>query len=205
MSEPIDTAACLAEHASRGPRYTSYPPATEFGPVSGDRVTRELDAIGLAQRPVSLYVHVPFCRSLCSYCGCNVIPTRDTSRGVSYVDQLATEMALLAGPLLGTPVVEIALGGGSPNFLEPRTLRGLMSALERYFHVTTTARRSIELDPRQTTTSQLETLGALGFNSVSVGVQDFAQPVQDAIRRHQSVVQPRWRTALRRHHRPSPS
>ncbi len=189
---PIDQAACLAEHASRGPRYTSYPPATEFAPLSPDRVHRELAAIGAARRAVSLYVHVPFCRSLCAYCGCNVIPTRDESRGVGYVDQLATEMALLAGPLGEAPVVEIALGGGSPNFLAPRTLRTLISTIDRYFHVVPDARRSIELDPRQTTSAQLETLGALGFNSTSFGVQDFAQPVQDAIRRHQSIVQTRW-------------
>jgi oxygen-independent coproporphyrinogen-3 oxidase len=187
-----EAVTCLAEWASRGPRYTSYPPATEFGPISADRIRRELVALGEAHRPISLYVHIPFCRSLCWYCGCNVIPTRDGERGVHYVDQLATEMALVAGRLLAAPVTEIALGGGSPNFLAPRTLRTLIGALERYFAVAPNARRSIELDPRSTTSAQIETLSDLGFRALSMGVQDFAEGVQDAINRHQSVVQTRW-------------
>ncbi len=186
------TISCLADKASRGPRYTSYPPATEFGPLSQERVRRELADIGAASEPVSLYMHIPFCRSLCAYCGCNVIPTRDERRGVAYVDQLATEMTLVASKLFTAPVAEIAFGGGSPNFLEPKTLRTLMAAVERYFAVAPDARRSIELDPRQTTPAQIDTLADTGFHSMSMGVQDFSQRVQNAIRRHQSVVQTRW-------------
>jgi oxygen-independent coproporphyrinogen III oxidase len=187
-----ETTTCLAEWSSRGPRYTSYPPATEFGPIAAERVRRELATVGAAGDPVSLYLHVPFCRSLCAYCGCNVIPTRDSARGVGYVDQLATEMALIGGRQFTSPVAEIALGGGSPNFLAPRTLRTLVGAIERYFPVAADARRSIELDPRSTTSAQIETLSDIGFNALSMGVQDFAEPVQDAIRRHQTVVQTRW-------------
>ena len=186
------TAACLAEHASRGPRYTSYPPATQFGPLAPERVRQELRLLGTSNTPVSLYLHIPFCKSLCAYCGCNVIPTRDERRGDLYVDQLATEMTLVAGLLFTAPITEIALGGGSPNFLAPKTLRTMVTALERYFAVAPGARRSIELDPRSTSSSQLETLADLQFTSMSLGVQDFAEPVQDAIRRHQSVVQTRW-------------
>jgi oxygen-independent coproporphyrinogen III oxidase len=187
-----DLASCIAEHSRRGPRYTSYPPATELGPIAVDRVRRELAAIASAGETVSLYVHVPFCRSLCAYCGCNVVPTRDAMRGIAYVDQLATELALLAGPLGEARVTELALGGGSPNFLAPRTLRTLMGAIDRYLHVEPDARRSVELDPRTTTTAQLEALADTGFRALSLGVQDFAEEVQDAIRRHQSVVQTRW-------------
>lgn len=187
-----ESAACLADYASRGPRYTSYPPATQFGGISAERVARELDRIGRANEPVSLYVHVPFCQTLCAYCGCNVIPTRDTNRGVAYVDELATEMTLVASHLLASKVVEISLGGGSPNFLEPRSLRAMMGALESYFAVAPDARRSIELDPRRTTNAQIEALAELKFTSMSFGVQDFSEPVQDAIRRHQSVVQTKW-------------
>src|SRR2546423_13847283 len=107
--------------------------------------------------PVSLYVHVPFCRSLCWYCGCNVIPTRDTTRGERYIDVLATEMALVAdvlGP--GFPVSELALGGGSPNFLSPRSLRTLMTSIQKCFTLQANARLSVELDPRDTTTTQLD-------------------------------------------------
>lgn len=187
-----DAAGCLAEYASRGPRYTSYPPATEFAPLSASRAQHELEAIGRAGEPVSLYLHVPFCRSLCWYCGCNVIATRDETRGVDYVDQLATEMTLVAAPLHGAPVTEVAVGGGSPNFLQPRTLRTLFAALERYFAIAPDARRSIELDPRTTSLTQIDALAMCGFRALSMGVQDFAQPVQDAIHRHQSVVQTRW-------------
>lgn len=188
----VDKATCLADHASRGPRYTSYPPATEFGPVSADRVKRELLTVGERGQPVSLYVHVPFCKSLCWYCGCNVIATRDADRGTAYLEQLMTEMALLARPIHGAPVTEIAIGGGSPNFLLPRSLRTLFAALEGYFAIARDARRSIELDPRTTTTAQVEVLAAARFRSLSMGVQDFSEPVQDAIHRHQTTLQTRW-------------
>jgi oxygen-independent coproporphyrinogen III oxidase len=188
----IDLASCLAERASRGPRYTSYPPATEFGPVSADRVRRELALLGARGEPVSLYVHVPFCRNLCWYCGCNVIATRNEDRGTAYLDQLATEMALLAESLPGAPVTEIAIGGGSPNFLSPRSLRTLCAVLDSYFEVAPDARRSIELDPRTTTSAQVGVLAAAGFRSLSLGVQDFSEAVQDAIHRHQTKVQTRW-------------
>jgi oxygen-independent coproporphyrinogen III oxidase len=155
-------------------------------------VHHEVESIGANAEPVSLYVHVPFCRSLCSYCACNVVPTRDELRGVRYVDDLSTEMTLLSGMVSTAPVVEIALCGGSPNFLVPPTLRTLVGAIERYFHVAPGARRSIELDPRSTTAAQIEALADLRFTALSVGVQDFAEPVQDAIRRHQSVVQTHW-------------
>lgn len=187
-----DAASCLATWSSRGPRYTSYPPATQFAPVAAGRVKAELQRLGAANDPVALYFHVPFCRSLCAYCGCNVIPTRDATRGDPYIDQLATEMTLVAGRLFTAPVSEIALGGGSPNFLSPRGLRTLITAVERYFAVLPDARRSIELDPRTTTSAQIEALADLRFGSLSMGVQDFAEPVQDAIRRHQSVAQTRW-------------
>lgn len=187
-----DPATTLAEWSSRGPRYTSYPPATEFGPLAADRVKRELLHVGAGTAPVSLYLHIPFCRSLCAYCGCNVIPTRDAERGVGYVDQIATELALVAGRQFVAPIREVVLGGGSPNFLSPKSMRTLIAAVERYFAVAKDARRSIELDPRTTTSSQIETLADLGFASMSMGVQDFAERVQDAIRRHQTVQQTRW-------------
>ncbi|HEU4731094.1 MAG TPA: oxygen-independent coproporphyrinogen III oxidase [Kofleriaceae bacterium] len=187
-----ETATCLAEHASRGPRYTSYPPATEFRPLSVERVQRELSTIGERGEPVSLYVHVPFCKSLCWYCGCNVIATRDKDRGLAYLDQLTTEMALLSRWVGSAPVTEIAIGGGSPNFLSPRSLYTLFTALDRHFSIAPDARRSIELDPRTTTTAQVDVLARCGFRSLSMGVQDFSEAVQDAIHRHQTTLQTRW-------------
>jgi len=187
-----DTVAMLVASASRGPRYTSYPPATEFGAVDGEHVTRELAEVSARREPVSLYVHVPFCRSLCWYCGCNVIATRNTQAGTTYVDQLGVEMRLLSEAIGTAPVTEIALGGGSPNFLSPTSLRALCAALERNFAINGDARRSIELDPRTTTTPQIEVLASGGFRSLSMGVQDFSAEVQDAIHRHQTELQTRW-------------
>ncbi len=189
----VMTPECLAELSSRGPRYTSYPPATEFGPIAQARVLRELAELKREAEAVSLYVHVPFCRSLCWYCGCNVIPTRDTSRAEHYIDTVATELAIVAEALgVGHPVSEVALGGGSPNFLSPKALRTLMSAIRSCFAVGTDARLSVELDPRDTTSSQLDAFAAAGFRALSVGVQDFSPAVQDAIHRHQSEVQTAW-------------
>ena len=194
------TAETLAEQSTRGPRYTSYPPATELGPVRPELVERELEAV-CADGPASLYIHIPFCKSLCWYCGCNVIPTRDLSKGDSYLEVLGTEMALLASKLgPGFPITEIALGGGSPNFLSAGGLRNLMLLLERNFAVAADARKSIELDPRTTTALQVVTLGTLGFRAMSLGVQDFAQPVQDAIHRHQSRAQTAWLIEQGREH-----
>lgn len=182
----------LATLASRGPRYTSYPPATEFAPIDAPAVMRELSRIGRSGEPISLYVHVPFCRSLCWYCGCNVIPTRDASRGVDYVEQLAAEIAMVGGAVGAAPVTEIALGGGSPNFLAPATLARLFGSLEHHFDIAGDARRSIELDPRTTGSAQIEALAAAKFRSLSMGVQDFSEEVQDAIHRHQTTRQTRW-------------
>ena len=187
------TPQCLAEMSSRGPRYTSYPPATEFRGLDVASGSAELGLLRNDARPASLYVHVPFCRSLCWYCGCNVIPTRDASKGERYVDTLATEAALLASSLgVGFPIAELALGGGSPNFLAPASLRALMKAVRRGFTLAPDARLSIELDPRDTTSEQIDTLAAEGFHAMSVGVQDFSPAVQDAIHRHQSSVQTAW-------------
>lgn len=177
-------AECLATLATRGPRYTSYPPATQLQVIPERDIVTEL----LRKEPASLYVHVPFCRQLCWYCGCNVVPTRDASRGDRYADVLATELAMHAGRQL----TEIALGGGSPNFLSPNTLRAIVSFIERYFDIVPDARRSVELDPRETTYEHLSTLAQCGFRSLSVGVQDFSHPVQDAIHRHQSRTQTGW-------------
>jgi oxygen-independent coproporphyrinogen-3 oxidase len=191
MQNP-ETVAQLAALASRGPRYTSYPPATEFRPIDTGCVQRELERVGDLGESISLYVHIPFCRSLCWYCGCNVIPTRDASRGVAYLDRLALEIDRVGTAVRSAPVTEIALGGGSPNFLSPQSLRQLFEQLEARFAVAPGARRSIELDPRSTTGAQIDALAAARFNSLSMGVQDFSEAVQDAIHRHQSVRQTRW-------------
>lgn len=197
---PVVSADCaispeeIAERVLSGPRYTSYPPATELRPRGDAEARAELGRIGAAGERVSLYVHLPFCRSLCWYCGCNVVATRDRSRGTGYVDTLTTELVLLRqalGEHASTPVTEISLGGGSPNFLHADDLRRLIAAIDKFLPPTSDARRSVELDPRDTDLDQLDALAGGGFRSLSVGVQDFSEPVQDAIHRHQSVAQTR--------------
>jgi oxygen-independent coproporphyrinogen-3 oxidase len=185
------TAEAIADRVTTAPRYTSYPPATAFTPVPPTLAVDELARLGREQRPVSLYVHVPFCRSLCAYCGCNVTISRAVHRGEGYVDALATEMVRIAAGLGRAPVTEVALGGGSPNFLTPAALTNLADALDRYFAITPDARRSVELDPRATTPEQVDLLAARGWNSLSVGVQDFDPEVQSIIGRIQSVEETR--------------
>src|SRR6185503_12316994 len=125
--------ARLARFVESAPRYTSYPPATEFHAGFGDREARAELAV-LAPGPVSLYLHVPFCVSLCWYCGCNVVATSKRERGTAYVEVLARELELLAAATGGArQVVELALGGGSPNFLAVQDLESVFAAVRRSF------------------------------------------------------------------------
>lgn len=189
MTEPALTAQDVAAMVASGPRYTSYPPATCFGRYETNQVRSQLETLAAQQAKLSLYLHIPFCRQLCWYCGCNVVATRDASRGDVYVDDLLTELSLVAARLQGCSVTEIALGGGSPNFLSPATMTRLLDAVARALPIAASARRSVELDPRTTSAELITTLADHGFTSVSVGVQDFAREVQAAIGRHQSVEQ----------------
>jgi oxygen-independent coproporphyrinogen-3 oxidase len=179
----------LADHARPGPRYTSYPPATQFRPTFvAAGAAAELAAIRDGD-PISLYAHIPFCTQLCWYCGCNVEATRDRSKGTGYVDVLLRELALVAGAMGGRPrVVDLALGGGSPNFLEIRDLARILDEVRRRFEVPPDAMLGIELDPRDTRPEQIDALAGLGFRRVSVGVQDFDESVQEIIHRHQSAA-----------------
>ena len=183
----------LRRHDRPGPRYTSYPTAPQFHEDFGAAQLMAAAARSNASgRPLSLYVHVPFCTSPCFYCGCNRVITRDHSRGEHYVGQLLLEaerMAALFGPC--REVVQLHFGGGTPNFLSPAQLRRLMEGLRRLFRFSTSAQRdiSIELDPRMITASQVAELGRLGFNRASLGVQDINPGVQEAINRIQPLEQ----------------
>ncbi|MCA9674172.1 MAG: oxygen-independent coproporphyrinogen III oxidase [Kofleriaceae bacterium] len=181
----------LATRVKPGPRYTSYPPATCFTPdVGPDRAGEILTGLAAAaDRPIGLYVHVPFCPSLCWYCGCNVEVTRDRSRGKGYVELLLAELDLVRARLGARPVAALSLGGGSPNFLSSADLTRLVEGIDARFGFDAGAELHAELDPRATTIEQVETLGALGFSRLSVGVQDFSIDVQKAIHRVQSMEQ----------------
>lgn len=185
------TADDLARRSRPGPRYTSYPTANHFNASFGGPEVRE--ALGRASasapdEPVGLYVHIPFCPSLCWYCGCNVTITRDPQAATAYVDLLLAELDLIARDL-HRPVGQLSLGGGSPNVLSTEDTARLLDAIRDRLGMTPDAELHVELDPRRTGVKQIESLAELGFRRMSVGVQDFAAEVQDAIHRHQSIEQ----------------
>ncbi len=166
----------LRRYDRPGPRYTSYPTAPNFSDGFGEADFRDIarrsneDPI---PRQLSLYVHIPYCQSPCFYCGCNRVITRDEARGRIYLDRLQREIASLA-PLFDRDreVVQLHLGGGTPNFLAPRLLGELVGSLGRQFSFSHALDRdfSIELDPRFVTPADVEVLSAIGFNRTSLGV-----------------------------------
>jgi len=177
------------------PRYTSYPTAPQFNSTFGAPQLRDYARRSNEQavpRPLSLYVHIPYCRAPCFYCGCNRLITRDPHKGTLYLERLQREIEL-AAPLFERQreVVQVHLGGGTPNFLRPRELGALFTSLHNHFNLSTAAGRdfSIELDPRFIEHDDLGHLAQIGFNRASFGVQDFAPEVQQAINRVQSVEQ----------------
>ena len=191
---PLFDAELVQRYDRPGPRYTSYPAAPQFTTAFTAADLREHAARSNThpgpRRPLSLYVHVPFCFSPCFYCGCNRLITRDTAQGERYVERLLAEIALTA-PLFAREreVVQLHLGGGTPNFLTLATLERLMQGLGQAFTLSRAAARdfSIELDPRTVPADYAATLARLGFNRVSLGVQDFDPEVQRAVNRIQST------------------
>jgi oxygen-independent coproporphyrinogen-3 oxidase len=183
----------LRRHDRPGPRYTSYPAAPHFHDGFGAHELRAaIGASNASARPLSLYVHVPYCSSPCFYCGCNRVITRDHSKGVAYVARVLSEADQIA-PLFDDTreVIQLHLGGGTPNFLAATQLRDLVDGLRERFRFSTAAHRdfSIELDPRFVSPADIATLAALGFNRASLGIQDFDPVVQRAINREQGVGQ----------------
>ena len=178
-----------------GPRYTSYPTADRFVEAfAADDYARALTqrrngAAALAL-PLSLYVHVPFCESLCYYCACNKIITRHHERAKPYLEYLEREVALHTA-LLGTQqkVTQLHLGGGSPTFLSDDELRGLMDMLRKHFQLVPGGEYAIEVDPRTVDAGRLGALADMGFNRLSFGVQDFDPAVQKAVHRVQPAEQ----------------
>ena len=173
-----------------GPRYTSYPTADRFVEAFGAKeyrqALRQRALVGGAQ-PLSLYVHIPFCESVCYYCACNKIITKHHSRGREYLGWLEREVDLHRAELgSAQPVSQLHLGGGTPTFLSDEELADLMAMLRRAFKIEPGAELAIEVDPRTATRERLRHLASLGFNRVSFGVQDFDEAVQKAVHRVQS-------------------
>ncbi|MBS0432972.1 MAG: oxygen-independent coproporphyrinogen III oxidase [Proteobacteria bacterium] len=184
----------MARYDVPAPRYTSYPTAPQFHAGFGEAQLREAAvASNQANTPLSLYVHVPFCWSPCFYCGCTRVITRDVRKADQYLEYLQREIAMTA-PLFdaGRTVRQLHLGGGTPNFLDIPRLEALMHHLAAHFHFAMDSEgveAGIEVDPRFADFDYVCELGALGFNRISIGVQDFDPAVQAAINRVQTVAQ----------------
>ena len=188
-SELVIDPVLIRKYDVSGPRYTSYPTADRFVEAFGEATFRHWLAsrnIGGITQPLSLYVHVPFCSNICFYCGCNKIVTRDRSKAVQYVGYLEREIGLTAGLLDGDRhVIQMHWGGGTPTFLGRDEMRTLWNALNTHFERTDDCECSIEIDPREAEPGTMAFLAELGFNRVSVGVQDFDPAVQEAVHRIQ--------------------
>ena len=199
LTAPAETRRLLPEALLRsfdtpGPRYTSYPTADrfsdDFGPVNliGALLQRVRHTREHAQEPLSVYVHIPFCESVCYYCACNKVITKHHDRAAEYLDALESEIGLVASVLgAGQPVSQLHFGGGSPTFLSDAELARVFDTLQRAFRITADAEVSIEVDPRTVTPARLAHLRQLGFNRISFGVQDFDAQVQKAVHRVQPL------------------
>jgi len=170
-----------------GPRYTSYPTAPEWkDDFKAPQYVRHLARAEAAGGPLSIYVHLPFCREMCRFCGCNVIATHDRSRADAYLDVLEKEVALVAAHLpTRRTVSQLHWGGGTPTFLDEKQLARCHAILARHFQFLPDAEQAIEIDPAITTKSQVDLLAELGFNRISMGVQDFNHKVQETVGRIQ--------------------
>ena len=173
-----------------GPRYTSYPTADRFVEAFDRNAFAEAlraRATGVANSALSLYVHLPFCNTVCYYCGCNKVITKDRSKSAEYAGYIAREADLVLEHLTGSRTIEqLHFGGGTPTFMSNEELEQLMEVLTTRFPLAEKGEFSIEVDPRTTPPDKVETLGRLGFNRMSVGVQDFNPDVQKAVNRLQS-------------------
>jgi len=178
-----------------GPRYTSYPTADRFVEAFGEAELRQWLGkrnLGGISLPLSVYVHLPFCDTLCYYCGCNKIVTRDHSKSLQYIKYLEKELALL-DPLLGADrsIGQLHWGGGTPTFLSHDELAALIALIDRHFRREPGCECAIEVDPRRATAGTMAFLAGVGFNRVSFGVQDFDPQVQKAVHRVQTEAETR--------------
>ena len=187
--------ALIRKFGGNGPRYTSYPTADRFVEAfdaSAYRHWLKHRNIGGFARALSLYVHLPFCDTICYYCGCNKIVTRDHSRSATYLDYLRREIAMVSEGIEGERrVSRIHWGGGTPTFLSDAELSVLMQALRSAFSIDPDGEYAIEVDPRKVGIERVAHLASLGFNRISIGVQDFNPLVQKAVNRVQSVEETR--------------
>jgi len=173
-----------------GPRYTSYPPATKFtDTVSWETLSERIAANNETERDLSLYFHIPFCETLCWFCGCTTVITLSHDKGMGYVEALGREVANMA-PLINPKrkAAQLHFGGGSPTFLRPDEIRRLGEIIHHQFDFANDIEASVEVDPRRLTRDHMVALREVGFNRASMGVQDFNPQVQEAVHRIQPVA-----------------
>ncbi len=182
----------LEKYDVRGPRYTSYPTADRFHEDFGERdLLGEMGENKYSIAPLSLYIHLPFCNTLCYYCGCNKVVTNVRQLVRKYLDYIRKEMALmrLQFNVYQRPVTQLHWGGGTPTFLDEAEMTELMHYTAKYFNLSNESQRdySIEVDPRSLTLSKIDLLRGIGFNRISIGIQDFDPRVQKAVNRVQNL------------------
>jgi len=166
-----------------GPRYTSYPPATKFtDTVTWGQLSEKIEFNNQTPRDLSVYFHIPFCETLCWFCGCTTVITLNHDRGMAYIEALGREVARLA-PMLNKErkAVQLHFGGGSPTFLRPDEIRRLGEIIHKHFSFSPDIEASVEVDPRRLTREHMVALREIGFNRASMGVQDFNPKVQEAV------------------------
>lgn len=189
MSSLVVSAELLEKYRTSAPRYTSYPTAVDWSPDTFDPAEYATRLANEAARegPLSVYVHLPFCVEMCLFCGCNVVITRKEERVENYLAHLEKEFAHVAETGIGSRAVhQYHWGGGTPTHLDVEQMRRVQAAFEGAFELAPKAEVAIEVDPRVTSTEQVEALAEMGFNRISLGVQDFNHDVQVAIKRVQS-------------------
>jgi oxygen-independent coproporphyrinogen-3 oxidase len=180
----------LAKYSKPGPRYTSYPPAPHFSETFGPAYWQdELIQSQESTRPISLYVHIPFCDTLCYYCGCNMVATGNYAKADQYLAYLMAEIDRVAALTHGSrKVVQMHWGGGTPTYLHPQDIRRLADHIRKRFHFAPDAEVAVEVDPRGLTREHVIALRESGFNRASIGVQDLDETVQKSVNRVQPLA-----------------
>ena len=194
VTPPRVTPELLKKYDRPGPRYTSYPTAVEFHEEYNHEAYLEslAEAATRIDDPLSLYLHLPFCEERCSFCGCHVIITKKREISAEYLGYLHREIREVAKRLGGRrKVVQYHWGGGTPTYLAPAEMRALHAVVAENFEIQPGAEVAIEVDPRVTSHEQVDLLRELGWNRLSMGVQDFNPEVQEAINRHQTEAETR--------------
>ncbi len=180
----------LKKYTKAGPRYTSYPTAPVFSEAFGpDEYEKKIKETNGVENPpdLSLYFHLPFCRSVCYFCGCNVVYTKRGDQADQYIDNLEKEIKRVASfQKEGRKVVQLHFGGGTPTFLSTEQLRRLQGAITDNFTLADNVEAGVEIDPREASDEHIKTLREIGFNRISMGIQDFDPKVQKAVHRVQT-------------------